>query len=302
MRVRLGLLRAYLREALTSRFAPTDDDATVPGHLPSELPPSASLDEEAWVPGRWMPGEGEPVDSDDVNRLGNSGMDETDDRMEGDGKGNGLPDPKTGDEENEISDHLRTGEEKTSLGDPPEEEPHHSIWDEGANWLNQEIKRFMLQEYPAGAGAVDPRDPKGFYSDFDMAKDHGDGDSIHGFWSGSPARAAGTDGDPFRSDDPYAQMGFHSPQGPTDGTTPPAVSGEEGVAARKAPEEWTLNAGSDTSKVLGPGAKPPSSVVGSDEEGGEEGDESQEGEEGSEGEGDESGDSGTDEGEGSGTI
>lgn len=294
MKVRLGVLREFLREAVlmdksTTAAAPSDPDAGVPGHRPNELPKSASLeddpmDEEAVVPGRWAPNGYEP-EPYDHERLGNpvglpSGaegdLDETDDRMIGDGKGNGIPDPESGDEDDKISAHLRGDDDKTSLGSPPEEKPSHSVFDEGLepDWLNREIKRYLLQEYPAGAGMVDPIEPPhGFYSDFDMDKDHGSVEKTQGMWYASPARPAGGDGDPFRGEDPYAQMGFHSPKGPKDGTTPPSVSGEEGFAALRAPEEWSLNAGSDTSKALGANAKP--------DTGGEESEgESEEGEEG----------------------
>lgn len=303
MRVRLGLLREYLREAVlmdksTTAAASTDSDAAVPGHLPNELPKSAALEEQGWVPGRWFPNgyEEEPYDHD---RLGDPAglpaphgdMDETDERMEGDDKGNGIPDPLTGDDDQEIADHLRGDEEKTSLGDPPEEDPTEGTYNESVEpiWLDSEIKRFMLQEqllveYPPGAGMVDPtKPPKGFYTDFDMAKDHGDGDSIHGFWYASPAREKGTDGDPYHDEDPYAQWGFHSPKGPTDGTTHPAVSGEEGVAARKTPEIPELSGGGDTSKMLGANAKPGGGEVGSEGEP-EEGEEGQGGEAGEGGE------------------
>ena len=243
MRVRYGLLKEYLQEAVlstrvTSPSAPTDPDATVPGHLPNELPASAAIEE-------------------------------TDERYEGDGLGNGMPDPKSGEDNIKLSDHLRGDEDKTSLGTPPEEMPSKSFYGESLEIrrLNREIRRFLLQEYPAGAGMVDPtKPPTGFYTDFDMKRDHHDGDDIHGFWYASPGRTPGADGDPKRGSDPYVQLGFHSPKGPHDWTTPPAASGEEGIAARRAPEEWTLNAGSDTSSVLGANnARPSSSGVGSED-------------------------------------
>jgi hypothetical protein len=274
----------------TSPAAPTDKDAAVPGHLPNELPKSAALDEEAVVPGRWAPNgyEAEPYDHDAVgDPIGRPApedegdLDETDERMMDDGKGNGIPDPVTGDEDKDISSHLRGDTDKLCLGSPPEEKPTHSVWDEGLepDWLNREINRYLLQEYPAGAGMVDPVEPPhGFYTDFDMDKDHGSVDKVHGFWYASPARQQGADGDPFRGDDPYAQMGFHSPKGPKDGTTHPAVSGEEGFGALRAPEEWTLNAGGDTSTALGANAKPAGA-------GGESEGEPEEGEEGEAGEG-----------------
>ena len=33
-----------------------------------------ALEEQGWVPGRWMPGTGEPVDGEDLERLGNHGF------------------------------------------------------------------------------------------------------------------------------------------------------------------------------------------------------------------------------------
>lgn len=281
MKVRLGLLRLYLREGLyrASMAAPTDDDATVPGHLPNELPKSAAIDEDSWVPGRWYPSEGEPLDGDEASRLGEP-IGETDDRMEGDGLGPGAED-----ESLKLADHLRTGQEKTSLGSPPDETMGDADEKVGVNmdesrWLNRAIRRFMLQEYPAGAGMSDPtRDPKGAYTDFDMTRDHMGTDDLSATWYRSPGREAGTEGDSFRGEDPNAQLGFHPPAGPADPTTaPPGSEGEEGVAARHTPGIWQLSGGGDTSKMLGANAKDPSGGVDS-------GDESEEGEEGQDGDG-----------------
>lgn len=33
-----------------------------------------TLEEQGWVPGRWMPTMGEPVDDEDLDRLGHRGM------------------------------------------------------------------------------------------------------------------------------------------------------------------------------------------------------------------------------------
>lgn len=33
-----------------------------------------ALEEQGWVPGRWYPGSGEPVDAKDKERLGNHGF------------------------------------------------------------------------------------------------------------------------------------------------------------------------------------------------------------------------------------
>lgn len=87
MKIKLGALRKIVKEQLdktTSRFAPSDDDARTPGHLPEELPNSTGhVDEESWVPGRWMPGEGEPASPRDLDKLGDvSGMDEAEDELE----------------------------------------------------------------------------------------------------------------------------------------------------------------------------------------------------------------------------
>jgi hypothetical protein len=55
MKIRLGDLRRIIREA---------------------------LEEQGWVPGRWYPGDGEPVDREEVGKLGNKcdccGLDELD--------------------------------------------------------------------------------------------------------------------------------------------------------------------------------------------------------------------------------
>ena len=290
MKVRLGLLREYLREAVsltrtTSRGAATDPDAQVPGHLPEELPPSAATDgieEQAMVPGRWYGGE-EPMGYD-RERVGDEigedpvhGMDELDDRMVGDKLGNGEDDPNDPDSDLKIADHLRGDEEKTSLGDPPDETMGENV--EVPAWMKRELKRFFLQEYPAGAGMVDPVDAKGFYTPFDMTKDHTGTDDLSATWYKSPGREPGGDGDPFRGPDPHAQLGFHPPKAQDDPTaSPPAADGETGVAARLAPPIWQLSAGSDTSKALGANAKADSGEVGSEGEP-EEGEEGQGGEE-----------------------
>lgn len=121
MKLRLGTIRALLAEALstsrtTTPSAPTDKDAAVPGHLPEELPPgiggTGAVDEEAWMPGRWFPSEGEPMTPEQMDKLGSKGtgtdeVDETDSRVEGDGEDVGM------------SSHLRSDR---SLGEPNEHE------------------------------------------------------------------------------------------------------------------------------------------------------------------------------------
>lgn len=272
MKTTLGRLRVLVREELaraSSRFAPTDPDARVPGHLPDELPPSAALDEETWFPGHWMPNY-DDMPPEDVERVGQplgepDPVDETDDRMVGDGKGNGLPDPNEGGID-DIAGHLKGDEDKIALGDPPLDEVVE------AAWLNREIKRYLLQEGPAGAGMVDPTDVHGFYTPFDMEKDHMGTDDLSATWYKSPGWEPGGDGDPYRGPDPYAQMGFHPPAGLDDPTTtPPGVSGEEGFAALRAPVDWTLGIGGDTTKIGGVEAPGP--------EVGEEGESEEEGEE-----------------------
>lgn len=279
----------------TTRSAPTDPDAQVPGHLPSELPKSATLadgedddtmgdlDEEAWVPGRWEPTYGDPVSAPDAARLGDGvgddpadDLSETDDRTEGDNKGNGMPDPKDPDHMG-MAQHLRD-DDPTSLGSPPQEKPELSRWDEqnlrDVDWLIRETHRYLLQENPPGAGMVDPtKPPTGFYSAYDAAKDHGDVEKMQGAWYRSPGRDPGSNGDPFRGDDPATQLGQHSTR---DGTRPPAVDGEEGIAARRAPPQWPLGAGDDTSTILGANVHNTTTDVGSEdgteaEEGPEEG-------------------------------
>jgi hypothetical protein len=252
MRVRLGVLRSYLREALSR------------------------VDEEAWMPGRWYPSEGEPVDPADAERLGETDeMDETDARMQGDGRGPGDTDANE-----KIASHLRGDEDKTSLGDPDDE----TMRTESA--LRRELRRFFLQEDPAAASGSDPTKPGGAYSAFDMTRDHTGTDDLSATWYRSPGREPGGDGDPFRGPDPYAQLGFHTPKAQNDPTaSPPGADGEVGTQARLAPPIWQLSAGSDTSKVLGAGARAGGSDVGSDgeqkedTEGAEDGDDT--GEEGS---------------------
>lgn len=33
-----------------------------------------ALEEQGWVPGRWYPGSGEPVDAEDLDRMGHGGF------------------------------------------------------------------------------------------------------------------------------------------------------------------------------------------------------------------------------------
>jgi len=42
---------------------------TTLGHI-RKIIREALMGEEAWVPGRWMPGEGEPVDAEDQEKMG----------------------------------------------------------------------------------------------------------------------------------------------------------------------------------------------------------------------------------------
>jgi hypothetical protein len=270
----------------TGRSAPTDPDAQTPGHLPEEMP--ETFDEQAMVPGRWYGGEepegydrervGDPLGMDQVHDV-----DETDDRMMDDDEGPGMPDPDEPDDL-DIADHLRGDEEKTSLGDPPDETMETEVW------LKAAIDSYMLQENPAGAGMVDPTVVRGAYSDFDMNSDHMGTDDLSATWYRSPGREPGGDGDPFRGPDPHAQLGFHPPKAQSDPTaSPPGADGEEGVASRLAPPIWQLSAGSDTSKVLGANAKADTGGVesGDEPEEGAEGEEGQGGEEGGEAEGQE---------------
>lgn len=176
-------------------------------------------------------------------------LEETDDRMVGDNAGPGEPD-----EDHDIAAHLRTDADEPWLGDA----------------LQKEIRQYFLQEDAqqgdsqdsSKPGEVDPAtspdsnptssDTNGFYTSFDMARDHtGDTSST---WYRSPGQEPGSAGDPFRSEDPYAQLGFHPPK--TGNATPPGADGGEGT--QLAPPIWQLSAGGDTSKVLGANAKPAS--------------------------------------------
>jgi len=248
--------------------------------------------EQGWVPGRWFPNglEPEPYDHE---RLGDpsglpSGaqgdMDETDDRMVGDDKGNGIPDPQ--DEDGlKMAPHLKGDEEKTSLGDPPEEKPE-SLFGEVA-WVTTAVKQYLLQEYPAGAGMVDPVEPpKGFYADYDAERDHGSPEQIQGMYYGTPGRPMGTEGDPRRPEDAAATLKMHCDD--TEPTTVhPAAMGMDGVAARRAPEIPELTGGGDTSTMLGANAKPGGEEVDSEDDESEEGEEgeSAQGSEGADGQG-----------------
>ena len=37
------------------------------------------LEEQSWVPGRWYPGDGEPVDKDDIELMGQAGLGDEED-------------------------------------------------------------------------------------------------------------------------------------------------------------------------------------------------------------------------------
>jgi hypothetical protein len=218
MKVRLRILREYIRE-------------------------------QAWMPGRWLPSDGEPVSGPESERL-DPGVSESDARIEGDDRGPG------GNPDDDVAEHLVDDEEGRGLGDPVAE----------SLGLELEFLDFFLQEGPAGASGSDPRDAKGAYAPFDMVRDHTGTDDISATWYRSPGREAGTSGDPYRGEDPNAQIGMH-PKDTDPTTTPPAAAGTGGIAARRAPAIWQLSAGSDTSKVLGADAKPSSGGDDHEEEG-----------------------------------
>lgn len=110
------------------------------------------------------------------------------------------------------------------------------------------LREYVREAVEAGAPAA-----VGFYAPFDMGRDH-TGDTGAGPWYRSPGQPAGSAGDPGRGPDAYAQLGFHPSAGAT---------GETGVQARLAPPIWQLAAGSDTSSVLGAGARAPADSAGS---------------------------------------
>lgn len=83
----------------------------------------------------------------------------------------------------------------------------------------------------------------GFYTSFDMSKDHTSA------WYRSPGQPQGTAGDPYRDEDPAMQIGMKADAG----------------GSPLAPQIWQLTAGSDTSNVLGANAKPSSDNVGSED-------------------------------------
>lgn len=167
-------------------------------------------------------------------------MNQVDDRMIGDGA------------DDDISDHLKDGEDGQSLGNSPDETMREH------DDLSRELQLYFLQEdveqqnsdaepadgtsEPPGnggeaeSGGSAPAGAAGFYTPFDKERDHS------ATWYRSPGQAAGTAGDPFRSEDPHAQLGFHPP-------------GSDGESKPLAPPIWQLSAGSDTSKVLGANAK-----------------------------------------------
>ena len=284
MKIKLGALRRFIQEELVPRAngssARTDPDAQTPGHLPDELPGSAALDvnEEAWPPGRGNPTGGVPLDGDVADRLGEP-LGETDGFTMEDDLGNGEKDRNDPDSDDfKIAQHLRGDDEKLSLGDPPDNDVMKD--QKEARELNAEIRAYLLQEYPVGAGMVDPtKDPKGFYTDFNMEKDHHTGADIQGVWYKSPGQAPGTAGDPFRVEDPHSRLGFHPPPH-KDTTSHPAVSGEKGADALRAPGIWQLTGGSDTSQMLGPSVKGSSAEVPSEDGTEQKGKEGVEGEEG----------------------
>lgn len=270
----------------TGRAAPTDPDAQVPGHLPDELPKSAALeddplDEEAWAPGRWYPNQGEPLTGAEAEGLGDpigmpggndddldegsGGLDETDARIEGDDLIDGDLAVDDAHDGMKVASHLRNPEEQLTLGDPPDQQGESLVRD--TEELAEEVRRFFrglrvgrqvarLVEEPAAGSLSDPVGAKGFYSDFDMSRDHGDVAQAQGAWYRSPGRSPGGDGDPFRGPDPYSQLGFHPPAGErTPDNSPPATMGQTGAQARSAPPIWQLSAGGDTSKALGANAR-----------------------------------------------
>lgn len=80
MKIRISELRRLIKEAIDSttpgyRMSQRDPD---PGHDATDADYFGLTDEEATVPGKWHPSEGEPVDDEDLYRLGESDGDEAD--------------------------------------------------------------------------------------------------------------------------------------------------------------------------------------------------------------------------------
>lgn len=175
-----------------------------------------------------------------------SGMEETDARTVGDDAG-----PSDENNDMKMSDHLMGDENKTGLGD-------HADGTVDESTFQDDLHAFFLQEAEEGGGEAAPvASSPGFYTPFDMVKDHTGTEDPNSTWYRSPGREPGADGDPGRSADPYVQLGMHS-----------AKDGEH-----LAPQIWQLTAGSDTSAVLGANAKPAGAATGADgeQEEGEEG-------------------------------
>ncbi len=91
-----------------------------------------------------------------------------------------------------------------------------------------------MVENPAGASGTDPiAEPKGFYNyDYDIGTDQWiAGPNAPEPWYRAPGAGMGTNGDPFRPEDPLEYMGFKPPADNAD-ATPPGADGEEGTEAR----------------------------------------------------------------------
>lgn len=41
-----------------------------------------ALEEQGWVPGRWYPGEGEPIDPDEISLMGTGGLGKEDEELD----------------------------------------------------------------------------------------------------------------------------------------------------------------------------------------------------------------------------
>lgn len=66
--------------------------------------------------------------------------------------------------------------------------------------LRKKIRKIILEE-PSITN--DPTDKKSFY-DYEIER----GTDVHSFWSLSPGRSQGTEGDPFRPEDPKEYIGL----------------------------------------------------------------------------------------------
>ena len=200
------------------------------------------LEEEAWLPGRWYPGQAEPVTDDEIETMGTGGMGLH--RKDRSHRSDDIAAAGLDEEDLDESD-LDEAKKKKGLwanihakrkrGERPAR-PGEKGYPKTLDIETQELKELrafirhsVLLENPCGPGvAADPTDVKGFYP-YELER----GVDIQGYWYKSPGDKGSSD--PMRPEDPQEYVGQKPPADSAVNTpgadaaedmAPPPVSGQ----------------------------------------------------------------------------